>query len=254
MSRHLALIPGPRAVHHRRGLTLMELLIVAAVIAILTGMVWSTMNLMRKSANQVACLNNLQQCALIFTAYANDNRGRLPRTPGFDNNPDAIHNASASLITTMNSYFANWRSWNCPTVGNLAAVNDVVANSNSTIRTCFSYWPGAVSDTGATICPTQFKQMEPRNLVMQDLIYYGNTDGIWRVNHSAGGSKWTPYANNPSLTSYRGGTPRGMNALFGDLRGKWLAYQDGTTTRELYRYVSETSSIFTTPGPSESLP
>ena len=62
----------------RRGFTLVELLVVLAVLALLVAVLAPALAGARESGRAVRCLSNLKQSAVICSLYANDHEGRGP--------------------------------------------------------------------------------------------------------------------------------------------------------------------------------
>lgn len=84
------------------GFTIVELLVVVAIIAILASLLLPTLSKAKAKGQQVSCLNNLKQLNLCWTMYADDNDGRLA-----PNNvkPGRVEESSADSWVTGNARF-----------------------------------------------------------------------------------------------------------------------------------------------------
>jgi len=81
----------------RRGVTLVELLVIIAIIGVLAMLIVPTLAPAVEKARQAACSNHLTQCYKIALQYAADNAGRLP--PANADDPATFHLGENELIT-----------------------------------------------------------------------------------------------------------------------------------------------------------
>lgn len=67
----------PRRTHCRTGFTLIELIVVMAIVAVLLGMLLGAVQATRETANRVHCANNLRQLGIAIHSYHSE-RGKMP--------------------------------------------------------------------------------------------------------------------------------------------------------------------------------
>ncbi len=64
---------------HGRGFTLVEILVVAGILALMMGILIPAMVKVRESGRRTTCANNVRQIGLALLAYATEHKGELPR-------------------------------------------------------------------------------------------------------------------------------------------------------------------------------
>lgn len=82
----------------RRGVTVVELLVVIAVIAVLMAIVVPSMSSMRATARAGGCQSNLRQILLASQAYAAQNDGRMPAAILYDMTAGGVRTRSWDFV------------------------------------------------------------------------------------------------------------------------------------------------------------
>jgi len=93
------------------GFTLVELLVVMAIIAMLTGILMPALAATRRIAYRTLCKENLHGCAVGFRMYLDDNKNVMP---AIANMPNSVPSADAPIYTVLKKYLSGPQALKCP--------------------------------------------------------------------------------------------------------------------------------------------
>jgi len=225
--RRFAANAGPQT-WRRAGFTLVELLVVLAVIAILAAILFPVFAQAREKARQIACLSNMRQAGLAFAMYATDYDGLYPyAVDPADRGTPQIWNAFPDfkaqiptlpwLHVVLMPYVKSPELFHCPDDRGIV-IEDFTGLELDCLPTCYA-------KTGTSYLyrteiavrhygDTSFQTPAQVNVYMEG-------SGIW---HGSGPSdqaigvlQWS--RNNPALFERR------FNTLHGDGHVKFLTFQ-----------------------------
>jgi prepilin-type N-terminal cleavage/methylation domain-containing protein len=220
---------GGSTMKRNNGLTLIELLVVIAIVSILAAFLLPALSRARDEACKVACMSNLRQCGLALMSYAGDsNSGVLPPSSAPNVSCHVFKHGAHDLRTYVASYLTNLQAWTCPALPEAPPIDDP-RNTRGTCYGTFHYFPGRTTPSFGTATPVPQKigaLVAGNWVLLQDNCYVYTVPNKMRCNHGTG-SLYTPWPQtNPSCVLRRGGTPAGVNLLFGDGRVTWSWYNE----------------------------
>lgn len=174
--------PGPRPLH---GFTIVELLVVIALIALLISLLFPAMQSARESARSTLCRNNLRQLGQALGKYELDNRSFPPATESSD---------PGTAWTKP-----NWVAAILPRLGAQSLVDRLDRTKSVADAANLPYRSANIE---AMLCPSDLLNRLPYNGSR-----YGKSDGWARGNYAVNGAQTNMCApNGPgwALKKYRG--------------------------------------------------
>jgi len=98
-----------------RAFTLVELLVVLAIIALLAALLLPTLGRAKESARATVCLSNLHQTGIALQIYASDNNNKLPVMRDVSTDPAvAATNAFPAIQKVLAAQLGNTNVLRCP--------------------------------------------------------------------------------------------------------------------------------------------
>ncbi|WFB36180.1 prepilin-type N-terminal cleavage/methylation domain-containing protein [Kiritimatiellota bacterium B12222] len=193
----------------REAFTLIEMLVVIAIIVVLISFIVPTVTQSLNRATRTKCLSNLRQISITTLAWATDHQGELPvverESPLF---PHAFENYEELFEDTLGP---RDQAMFCP--GKLRKVRNPQTNQYDTIYTTYQYFniPIPFSGSYSTNKPDLTNVSSyPHNAAVWGCLTLTNGAGISLAHDEPGVSK--PVS--------------GMNAVFIDGHGGWVEFEN----------------------------
>lgn len=99
------------------GFTLMELLLVAGIVAVLASLLFPAVGVVVDKARQARCMANLRQILVAANAYASEHGDRLPNIEPFPGSADPVYPKEAGfggILDTLEPYGVSEKLLRCP--------------------------------------------------------------------------------------------------------------------------------------------
>lgn len=236
---------------HRRGFTLIEIVVVIGIIGLLMAILLPVISSVRARARQVACMSNQGQILLAVKSYAADHSGYFPKCPARREshptftNPFVMAPGSHNMASTLKGYLDDSRLLICPVseFDTDCLVQGYVPASSLQLVTSYSYYwnygawdnrvvPGGQS-RGAFIGPRSMMDTKGDDLMIADtsVLNSASSTGSFYVSH--------PYPNaKPDQNGLWKSTQRPPNDLIMN-----AGYRDGSV--RTYRFSDTHIAVYT---------
>lgn len=213
----------------KRGFTLIEILVVIAIISLLAGLLFAGFSRARENGRKTNCLSNLRQLQMATMQYVNINDETMPlRFADFEpaNNTWEPAKGEKAWTEALQPYIQNTQVFNCPSEGS-GATSDPTTNftdyaynralSNLDNNTAGPRTLADISDSEKTIMFLETPPGDPTNSRPETLNHNGLLTGAAAL-------------TNTKLARHLSGS----NFAFCDGHVKWYAAESDTESSKIY--------------------
>jgi prepilin-type N-terminal cleavage/methylation domain-containing protein/prepilin-type processing-associated H-X9-DG protein len=211
----------------RNGFTLIEMLVVMAVLAVLAALLLPVLARARASARTTTCVSNLRQLGSAFAMYAQDHDERLP---DFHSDPESV--AAAAGLLYWHDRFCRGLSLAPDEVSFVMLLEPYVRSP----EVAFCPADGDRMAGGRTLTSYEYKLWLARGRTLAEVPRPTSMALVWE--------QWAYHADDPHASEYD--RRAAMNVLFVDGHVRWRRLSDAATARygsgpDLHGLFRETS-------------
>jgi len=221
----------------RTAFTLVELIVVMAVIALLIAILLPAIGKARELSRRVVCASNFRQLGIACTTYAQDWRGTLPYLPDSNGEPTGAVAFNSTVIHVPDKEGWGADGWafslmldaglggqfdvtSCPSLGNAPFDAPDNATRHPAAYGPFLYFAGRINPLfdrpDDTIAPVKLSQSHPEDVLWQERMLLNTNNGKYEFNHGTGAVVQFDNPSSRTLQSHDADDVDGGNLLHYD--------------------------------------
>lgn len=218
--------------------TLVELLIVVAIIGILVSLLLPSLSKSKELGRRAVCLSNLKQCGIMSILYASDNSGTLNPSSGMNDINDGVHWLGSQTIAGFKPYVGSWEITDCPNWGSVSLAQGMTPVINGAAMVGYIYTGGI--RTATLVGPGEDWVAPQRLSDSSNLILWAErivTSNNWTAKYPHSATGWrvgpTGVGINPGLNGSEGGNQLDLSGAARWRSQKEMTGQKGASTATL---------------------